>query len=421
MQLSCELRWLLGRAFGPVAGRPEAGDGFDREATLELARRFALGPRLGVRIDDEVLGVELGESGLAAVTRERAGAVAGELQRDAAVAVLRRLSARLELPIVLLKGVALRLAGVTAPGARFVSDTDVLVPEARRWELQRALEEEGFEALDIAESELHLPVIARRKEGPIEVHRRLLGVRLEGSRRSVGFDDLATASLLELLAGEGTCYVPTREVLAAHALVHGFVQHGAHPEAYPQAVVLADLIDLGLGRSEHLGVGAARGSAATGLETSVPGEGSADPARDLDREVVACLVARELDAGAVAAVAELCRRLEGGEYVERRGLEAGGDGSADAPDRLLSHVLAGCLDEGYRNRLKLAWFGPRLSDRSRLAQLAHMMGTSLFPDRARLEVMYGATDGALARLGLRVRHVGRLAVSLGRAVSPRRP
>jgi hypothetical protein len=366
-----------------------------RSSTLELAHLFALGPRIAARCSREALSAELGESSAETLSRARAGALAGEMQRDAAVGVLRQLSARLELPIALLKGLALRYLGVIGSGARFVSDTDILVPEARRWELQRALEKEGFEALALPESEQHLPVIARLTEGPIEIHRKLLGVRLAGSRRSVGFDELMHASLLEALPGEGSCFAPTREVLAAHALVHGFVQHGAHPDAYPLAVVLADLIDLGLAHEAGLG---ARGPGMLALGS------------------VERLVARELDSDQLGAVVELCHRLACGGYAEREALTV----DDDTPDRLLAHVLAGRLDEAYRRRLKLSWLGPRLSDRSRFAQLAHTLGTSLFPGRARLEVVYGPAPSVAGRLRHRLRHLGRLASGLGRAVSARR-
>ena len=153
----------------------------------------------------------------------------------------------------------------------------------------------------------------------IEVHTTLPGVEV-GRGGDAGFARLEGASLVEKVGSlPGSCFVPSHELLVAHCLVHGLVQHGSAPLAYPGMRMLADLIDLGLAgpRGEEL---AGRAHA---------------------------LVERQLLRGEVASAVTLCRALVAGE-----GASLLCPGAEDGPARLLRHVLAGPVDERYRDALR---------------------------------------------------------------------
>jgi Uncharacterised nucleotidyltransferase len=371
---SPEVRWMLLRAFGP-AGAPFPGPApADPAAALALARRFELSARIIARQGRERLAGELGAEAAAGYGRDRAAAAAAGMQLMAAARRVAAAAADLGVPLAFLKFVALEGGGILAAGSRDACDVDVLVPEDRAGELWRALVAAGWRGSGLPAAEHQLPALLDPDGGVVEIHRLLLGVRLEGAS-SAGFAALDRLGLLAPLADfPGRCAAPAPEVQAAHVLVHGLGQHGYWPASYSLLKMVADLIDLGA---------------------------LADPGgRTLG------WVAKDVSAAEAEAVRRLCARLAAGEDPA-----AGWDGSEEV---LLRHILAGRLDPGYEAALRLGLFRSQPSDRSRPVQLARAVLGAVFLTDAQIDALYGRPSTRLGYLGRRLARPFDLLARLGR-------
>ncbi len=240
-----ELRWVLHRAFAspetPVA--PPR----DPAAALDLATRFDLAARIGARSGPGTLNAEVGSTANE-FTRAAHLAAANALRYEVTLRNVAGLAANLGIPLVVLKGSAIGLLGISLPGARAFCDLDILVPLDRILELRTALVAAGWTLSPLAGSEHQEAPLTHSSLGMIELHRCVPGVRPPGSRRSFDAKTLLDAGLKEPLpAFGGTVRAPARTVLIAHVLVHGLVQHGYAPGSYPLFRFLADLQDLGAG------------------------------------------------------------------------------------------------------------------------------------------------------------------------------
>ncbi len=238
-----ELRWVLARAFGP-ADLAFTGD-LDGPGAFALADRLDLAPRIGARIAQATLALEVG----AAAVDFRRAALAVAVQnilRIEAVQVVAALAAREGTSFALLKGLALESLRAPLPGARRTGDLDLLVPERHARPLVRRLVANGWRACGYRDHEHHLDPLVHPDLGTIELHLKLVGVRPAGGTRSFTFDSLDGAGLLHPApAMPENVRVPSRAVLVAHLLVHGLVQHGLAPASYPLLRLPADLLDLG--------------------------------------------------------------------------------------------------------------------------------------------------------------------------------
>ena len=348
--LTPALFWMLARAFGPAAASaPSPGD---PQAALALARRFALAARIAARSERGLLEREVGSAGAAELAADRRAAAANALRFEGTIGAVSAAAARAEIPVVFLKYAALELAGRLAAGARAASDVDVLAPAGREEELQRALSAAGFAATGSPGYEHQLPPLVHPRLGAVEVHRMIVGVRLDG-RRSATFSALAAAGLLRpIVALPGRVSIPVSAVLAAHAAVHGLAQHGFEPAAYPFLRTVADLLDLALADDSP---GHLLASAADWLCRDVSGE----------------------------EIAALSRLLE--ELAAGRPRTDGADGASI----LLRHALAGRLDAAYERSLKLAFLAPRPSDRGDLSRLGRALGHALWLSNAQIDAVYG--------------------------------
>jgi putative nucleotidyltransferase-like protein len=364
-----EARWMLLRAFGP-AGAP-FGAPVDPQAALAMARRFEVSARIMARQGRQRLAGELGAEAAAGFGRDRVAAAAVGLRLMAAARRAASAAAALGVPVVFLKFVALEGAGILAAGSRDACDVDALVPEDRAGELWRALVAAGWRASGLPEAEHQLPALADPEGGVIEIHRLVLGVRLDGGA-SAGFEALDRRGLLVPLPGfPGRCAAPAREVQAAHVLVHGLGQHGYWPSSYSLLRMVADLMDLGI---------------------------------DLETEFG--WVAKDVSPAEAGAVRALCARLAAGEDPA-----AGWDGPEEA---LLRHVLAGRLVPEYETALRLGLFRAQPSDRSRPVQLARtVLGAVLLTD-AQIDSLYGRPRTRLGYLGRRLARPFDLLLRLGR-------
>jgi hypothetical protein len=350
VEATAELRWLLARAFGPPDLVAPSTD-----AVVALALSLDLAVRVGARVQPARLRAELGEpsaarlictSGVAALAGDRLVATA----RDVAV-----VAAAQGIPVVFLKGVALLLLRITVPGARGMSDLDVLVPRPLAWTLHGALVGAGFSpASEESAGDHELPKLRSTGGECVEVHVALPGLAAGWSEH----DGLAAAGRLQALPDwPGQASVPEPAVLAAHLLVHGLVQHGATPWVYPLLRMIGDLADLGL---------------------AGPG------GNELEQRILP-MVAGEVGAAELRVVRELVTSLVGGGWPEGRALA------------LLEHCVAGALDADYQQALRLSLvgsIGPR-------AWLREVWRTSLLSEE-RAAAVYGPGHSRAGLLALRI-------------------
>ncbi len=399
------LLWVLARAFGPPAkllATIAAPGGAALQAPVadaySLAAGLGLSPRIAARVSPGELIAEVGAEQAALFRRDRLSTAASNLRLAAVAEELARVASALGLPIVFLKFFALELAGVLAEGSRPAADLDVLVAPERAEELHRALVESGFAAAAMPGMEHQLPALLAPQGGPVEIHRIVLGVRLAVGEGSATAPGLAAAGLLVPARGlAGPCFVPAREVLAAHALVHGLVQHGLAPHAYPALRLIGDWLDL---CAANLCTASLCTADLCTPHGGAPEAGAAE-ARDqagagwLAR--VARLVAGEISEPEVSSLAGLGRRLGAGDLaVLAEPIAESGETA------LLHHLLAGALDERYGRSLRFAMLARPLSDRSRPVAVARSLWKALFPSRAELEAIYGPARGARARWARRL-------------------
>lgn len=369
LELSPELRWMLLRAFGPP-GALFAGP-LDGAAALAMARRFELSARIAARQGRERLAAEVGGEAAAGFRRDQSITAGLGLRLLAVARDVAEAAAPLELPLVFLKFVALDAAGLPVVGARSACDVDVLVPAGREGDLQQALLARGYHDSGLQEGEHQLPSLAHSGGGKVEVHRRMPGVR-PAAARSATAEALADAGLLLPLPGlPGRCAVPVREVLAAHALVHGLGQHGFWPDSYPLFKMVGDLIDLDFAESGELP-----------------------------------WVSRDVSPAEVEAVRRLCGALTAGSDPAGWPREAG-------ETVLLRHILAGRLDADYAAALRLGFFHSQPSDRPPFVRLLRSMLDAVFLTRSQIDAIYGRPRHPLGYLGRRLARPFDLLLRLG--------
>ncbi len=397
LPLTPAVRWMLLRAFGPpgaalgavgavgAAGAAGAAGGaappaVAPAAALALSRRFDLAARIAARQGRARLAAELGETAVVeGFVHDRAAAAAATLRAMALVEQVAAAAAARQIPVVFLKLAALELLGVLAPGSRAGCDLDVLAPAERAGELLQALVERGFRASPLPEQEHQLAAL-EGPDGVVEVHRMLLGVRLDGRpdqpdqrpgqtrqprrrARSARWADLQRAGLLTALPRlPGAAAVPVPAVAAAHALVHGIAQHGWAPGSYSLLRMVGDLIDLGFAESRPLAAS------------------------------VAAWVAGDVTPVEVEAARRLAAELAAGAWEDSRAPEA----------VLLRHALAGRLDPEYQRSLRLALFRRQPSDLPQALRLARAVAGTVWLSRARVDAIYGPPRHRLGYLGRRL-------------------
>jgi hypothetical protein len=347
----------------------------DSSAAFDLATRLDLAARVAARTKLTVLTADVGPAA-ASFKKARYVNVARTLRDDDTLAQVTSLAKGREIPLVILKGCALSLLDIGPSGARSFSDLDILVPVDRIPEMSSALVNAGWKLAALPPSEHQDPPLSHPSQGTIELHRCIPGVRVPGSRRSLDGRSVTGAGLSQPVPGfNGSVRAPSMAVLAAHALVHGIVQHGYAPDSYPLFRVLADLQDL-----REAGV-------------------------DLQE---ATRFLREVDAEDLGAVETLLEALEAGTAL---------DLAQSPPRALLSHLAAGTLDPGYSLALKS---DPRflvgLSDLPLPRLLIKRLWKVLFLSRERVDAIYGRPKrrgGYVARQVLRPADLAlRLATSI---------
>ena len=352
------LAWVLACAFGPPESAPGAVDG---ASAVRLASALDLAARIASRCPRARLAEQAGEAAAEELHRQRTrcageGLRLAELQREVA-----GVAARAGLELAWLKFAALEATGLDLVGRRTASDLDLLVRPADAPELARALAGRGFAAGRAPAPTHHLRPLVHARLGALEIHDRIPGVRLSG-RRSAGYAELAAAGLLRP-ARDARASVPVREVLVAHALVHGLAQHARAPHGYPLWRLPADLLDLGVDGPHALAGGP-----------------------------VAGWIAGEVAAADLAAMLDLLAALAAGTAL------AGAD--AGRPGLWLRHLVAGTLDADYRAALRaraVLVTEPADLPRPLRGALALWRAVALAP--AQVEAIYGPQRGRMAVLG----------------------
>ena len=362
--VDADLGWVLRAAFTGAGGAPPA----DPARAVDLARRLGLSARIAARAQAvgewealrTALGGELARS--LAIEQAKAEAQAASLtQLHAEVAAI---TERSGVGFAALKFAALAATpGLALPG-RSAADVDLLVETAGIERLASALREAGYRSSDIPGFEHQLPALVHPRRGAVELHTKIPGVRI-GGRGWATYEDLRREALLvETPAGQ----VPARDVLVAHALAHGLVQHVFAPRAYCLLQTFADLADLGFA-----------------VEDS--------PLERFARfERLAGWLRRGLEREDLRATRDLVAALTSGAEV-----------TSAAARRLLDHALAGRLDPGYESALRLADLRAPLSDRPAILARGAAIRRALLPSAAELAAIYGPAGGPLGRLGQRLR------------------
>ncbi len=357
-RVTAEERWCLLRAF---ATRTTPAPDVDPGLVVAVARSLGLATRIVGRLGPTALQAQLGEEGARAFMHDYAGALGQAPALARAARSVAGAAAEINAPLVLLKRAALVALGLVDDAQREAVDVDLLVPEDCLAALQGRLVSGGWRSGETQPADHQAAPLTNPDGTMIELHRFLPGLRVGGGRREARLEDLERAGGLVVLADwPGRVFVPTRDVLAAHALVHGLDQHGLAPASYPLARMLADLADL-----EEVGF---------------------VPRWEAVERWTGGSLSREEVLGAFELVA---------------GLRRGEEPSSTNATALLHHVLVAASDPTYHVSLSRRALVAQLtsgapSDRSRL------LAGVLFPTRAQLDAIYGGPRGALGYALLRL-------------------
>lgn len=304
---SAELSWVLHRAYAsPDSSHSPPPDSSD---AITLARKLDVLGRIASRIPGSRLLLDLGTTGLQAALADRSAAARQALRILRSSDRVSQVAARNGIPIVFLKGAALHLSNRTGVASRPASDVDVLVPRQLALAFHRTLMTSGFSPLGPSRSEHHLQPLAEGRDPPVEIHLEIPGCTVPDIAGSVVLEDLARHGLLERIPSlPGDSFVPAASFLAAHAIVHGLVDHGFGADRYPPMRMLGDVADC----------------------------------RDSFMKI-SQFVGNSVSRGEIIAVIELVEFLVSGRQPP----------TSSATGRLLAHVVSGSIDTDYRNALRL--------------------------------------------------------------------
>ena len=316
VDIPAAVRWALGRAFAGPNWRPPTK--VDPKAALSWATLLGVEARIAFRSSPEELARELETDAAQLLFRSRHQSVARGMQLQDLLERVAICRAELELPLVILRGVALLESGVTAPGARTIGNLDVLVPAGQTKRLARRLLDEGLQTSVRTSGLFQIPPLSHPTLGLLQISHQIPGLSAHGSGDATA-EDLIRCGLCQESPRLGGVKLPTNRVMAAHAVSHALDQHGQTPREYPPTRILGDLVDLAADEGEEIG-------------SYLPSCG---------RYIRRSISKRELQ-----AVTDLCRHLAQGSPDALRG-----DCGA-----LIRHVVAGCRDGKYRRSLRRSVF-----------------------------------------------------------------
>lgn len=317
---------------------------------------MALSARIASRWPSEQLEKILDADAAEACRMDLRSTAVAEIRAEAIVQTIAAAAHSLNMPVVFLKGAAMVVEELIPSGSRGLVDVDVLAPEGREHELQDRLRKDGcVEPKDLPSGEHQLQALGHPLGLAVEVHLCLRGVRSPNGE-SMTLGDLRRNSSISPIRGlPDEAFVPSADLLLAHALVHGLAQHGLNPKSYPMLRFVADMIDLDL-----------VGSLANG------GSQRWRP-----------WIAKDVSLAEIEALGDLCRRLQHGD--DPRAVWTGHDGAA----LMLRHLVLGTLDAEYRDSLRLRSLASVLPSRGRAATLVRTVWSATFLTRGQIEAAYG--------------------------------
>lgn len=290
----------------------------------------------------------------APVPRKIDPVVVQALRTEGLVRQLAPVAEGLGIRFALLKGAALHLTRRVRPGERRMSDLDVLLGAQEALQMRDALVARGWRSVDHPRNPQHLPPLLHPRWPTLELHDSVFGLTANG-RSFATFGELDAAGALEPLPAFGPAVlVPTRDVLAAHTVVHAFYQHAVEPPFYPNLRAYDDLSALGL------------------LERPEE-EFLAGPGR---------WVWPALSPAQLRTILALGRRLARGEEV-----------AADAPptpeSRLLDHITRRQVDPDYQEALRLNAFRLMVGGPTPVRALLGYAWRFTFITRDQVDSIYG--------------------------------
>lgn len=368
LQGSPEIDWVLLRAFGPPSIRVGSAGELDRQTACDIAQKLSLMARIRTRTPRETLEVEVGSESIELFDRDTVLNTGMELQHEQVCRDLARLASELSIPVIWLKGMALRLMQATLPGSRRTGDIDILVPRESGARLYETLLESGCEPSGIRAPEHHLSMLQHALGSAIEIHHEIDGIRFNSRTYAAAEECFERNLAIEAEEVPQGTFLPAESLLVAHLLTHGLSHHGQAPEAYPAFQLIADLQDLGFGQVEG---------------------------KSVARESIAW-VAGDVSGEEVSAVVDLLRRLSAGETSSEIIIATSNAAT------VLRHWLAGSLDPDYLNSLKL---GRRLEgrgDRNRPLEIVRTAWRAVWLSNNQVEILYGRPSTAIGYLGWRL-------------------
>jgi len=369
----------LDLAFGPVVDTFSLPEGLSGSEIFDAARSVYLADRIAARWPDERLAALCGNQAAGEFKAEFWETAAVEFRAETVIEKIATAAVECEMPVLFLKGAALMLGHEILQGSRDFNDVDVLAPHDRAQDLWDRLKAAGFRDCGLPSHQHHLGVLAFSAGPAVEVHFCIRGVR-GSAGTSLSLSEAVEMNLVRPLPDlQGECWIPHRDLLLAHALVHGIAQHGLSPQGYPLLKVLADSVDMGLPQLVEDGT----------YRTWFP------------------LIERDVSHREVCALAELGRRLGRGQTAAVLWHEEGDEAL------LLRHFVLGNLDEKYTDSLRLRSMASVLPSGSRWGTLVRTVWRTLFPSRAVIDAYYDTPGGRWRYVVFRLR---RPFVLMGRGV-----
>ncbi len=285
-----------------------------------------------------------------------------------AVEVAERLDAS-RVAFVLLKSNALFLAACTMLGARRCMDVDVLIPSNRVHEVRALLLAGGYRAAKGRDGAHQLSPLFHPSGVMVELHTLVKHMRLTPGGGWVCLEDLERAGHLRPLPKFGAGFIPSPSFLAAHALIHGLVQHWRQVGDYPLLRLLGDVEDL-----------------SRQWENGSP----------LAESVSPWLAAEAVEAEGRAVFDAL-------DFLANASSAATPDTREKLANNLfLRHVLASRYDAAYRDAVRAAAIFWVDSNRSRTVALARKIRNRLFLTEESTIRRYGPRKGPVGRVLLRL-------------------
>jgi hypothetical protein len=315
--LDADLRWVLLAAFCRTPSL-DLGVPACAARAARLVREFSLVGQVTSRLSRQQLFTLLapaevdGLMQLATLWTMRGLAAAQVTHQVGEIAAQERID------IALLKQAALRSFGLVTPAQRHASDVDLLLRPAEVEPLCAALERRGF-SLERKKQHAHGVVVLRSESNiGVELHSRIVGIRLEPGGPQVDLNALFERHLLTSDSSKQKhVWLPHLGIVGVHLVWQGWSLFRYAPHAPEHKSPFRVLCDL-----QHLG---AHADAALAAEI---------------RGLLPASVPRaEYD-----ALVELSATLARGSC----------EPSSDGARCVLNHVLATKLDSGYRDSLYLA-------------------------------------------------------------------